>query len=501
MTDETLATAQRTRPPWLLMLVSLLIATPLAYLVNIRFDEAYTLNTTANGVFDAFKQAIGFGQQAPLYFVLVSIWRYADHSIFFARLFSVLCLPLFVWIAFEVSKRYLKNVNPLLIAAIAVVHQQAVWNALDIRLYALMTVFSGLLLLLFYDGYLSETTNRRSRALYVIVAVLSLYTQYYLGFQLAAGAAVLLVLGRWRDLGRYVIDMTIAGIVFIPMLIVLSGQLGNVSDQIEIPLTAGDMVRETYQRIVSLSLPMEWVPGDGLRRWGVRVLAALIVVLFAIKIVRERKKEDKALAVYAIVLIGFFLFAMKAAGWALTQTRHLSGLILPLSLIAFAALSIFKSKIPVWIWFAVVMLFSVVSLAVTWSPLAKPGDFDRVAQHIVRAEQPNEPILVFHADAVWPLRQYYKGINPLVALPQENGLEKWDPRNNVILSEQQIVDRIESAAASSKRLWLVHDGWCAQGALKFNCDILEKVIADRFVVEATTSFYPPATVRVLRRKY
>jgi hypothetical protein len=482
------------------MIVSLAIAAPLAYLVNIRFDEAYTLNTTANGAIEAFKQAIGFGQQAPLYFVLISIWRELDHSIFFARLFSVLCLPLFVWIAFEVSKRYLKNVNPLFVAAIAVVHQQAVWNALDIRLYAMMMVLSGLLLLLFYDGYLSDAPTKRSRILYVLIAILSLYTQYYLGFQMVAGAAVLLSLGRWRMLGRYVLDMALAGLIFLPMLIVLAGQLGNVSGQIEVPLSSGDMVREIYQRVVSLALPVEWIASDGLRRWGVRILLVFILAAFAAKLLRERKAEDVALAVYTIVLVAFFLFALKTAGWALTQTRHLSPLILPLILISFAALSVFKSRAAIWAWFAFVMVLSIVSLAFTWSPLAKPGDFDRVAQHIMRLEKPNEPVLIFHADAIWPLRAYYKGPNYLVALPQENGLEKWDPRNNVITSEQQLIDRLETATGNAERLWLVHDGWCAQGALQFNCELLEKVIADRFVIEDTTSFYTPATVRLLRRR-
>ena len=104
----------RSWPLWVLMLVSLALATPLAYLLNIRFDEAFTLNTTLDGPVYAVKQALGFGQQAPLYFLLISLWRTIDPSIFFARMFSVLCFPLIVWTAAEVSKRYIKNLNPLI---------------------------------------------------------------------------------------------------------------------------------------------------------------------------------------------------------------------------------------------------------------------------------------------------------------------------------------------------------------------------------------------------
>ena len=500
LTSEPLDASQHTSPPWLLMLVSLLIATPLAYLLNIRFDEAYTLNTTANGVVEAFRQAIGFGQQAPLYFSAIALWRSVDESVFFARLFSVICLPLFVWIAYAVSKRYLKNVNPLFIAAIAVVHQQTVWNALDIRVYALMMLFSGLLLLLFYDGYLSEKPSGRARMVYVVVAVVSLYTQYYLGFQLVAGAAVLLVLGRWKVLIRYVGDMAIVGVIFIPMLLILSGQLNDFAGNIELPLTPTDMLRETWQRIVALFLAVAWMPFEVERKWAMRLVLPVVALLFLIRIARERKAEDIALGVYTLVLIGFFMFAMKFAGWSLTQNRHMSPLILPLTLIPFAAFSAFKSKTLVTLWFVLVMLLCVWSLGNVYSPLAKPGDFDRVAQHLMQSERPNEPILVFHADAVWPLRQYYKGQNQLVALPKENSLEKWDPRNNVIKDEAQLVERINSAAGSAGQVWLVHDGWCGQGSLKFKCDLLEEVINKYFIVEQTRRFYEPTTVRLLRRR-
>ncbi len=492
--------AQRTSPPWLLMLVSLFIATPLAYLLNIRFDEAYTLNTTANGVVEAFRQAIGFGQQAPLYFSAIALWRSVDESVFFARLFSVICLPLFVWVAYAVSKRYLKNVNPLFIAAIAVVHQQTVWNAVDIRLYALMTLFSGLLMLLFYDGYLSENPSRRARIFYVVVAVLSLYTQYYLGFQLVAGAAVLLVLVRWKMLLRYVVDMAIAGVIFIPMLLILSGQFNDFSGQIELPLSFTDMLREMWQRIVAIFLAVAWMPFEVERKWAMRFILPVVALLFLIKIARERKAEDIALGVFTLVLIGFFMFAMKFAGWSLTQNRHMSALILPLTLIPFAAFSVFKSKAVMTLWFVVVMLLCMWSLTMVYSPLAKPGDFERVALHLMQSERPNEPILIFHADAIWPLRQYYHGQNQLFALPRENSLEKWDPRNNVIKDEAQLVERINAAAGPAGQVWLVHDGWCGQGALKFKCDLLEEVINKYFIVEQTRRFYEPTTVRLLRHR-
>lgn len=498
--DSTVEPESAISRPWILMALGLAITLPLAYLLNIRFDEAYTLNTTANGVVDACQKAIGFGQQAPLYFALISIWRMVDPSIFFARLFSVLCFPLFIWVAFEVAKRYLKGVNPLLVALVVTLHQQAIWNVLDIRLYALMTLLSGLLLLLFYDGYLAEKTSGRSRVLYVIVAVLSLYTQYYLGFQLAAGAVVLLALRRWPVFFKYVLDMAIAGVVFIPMLLVIGSQLGDVTGQIDTPLSAPEVVKNIYQQVISLLIPVEWLTNEFVKRWSVRVVVVCIGALFLAKVAKQRRAEDVAIGIFVVVLAAFFLFAMSVAGWHVTQTRHMSSLILPLAMIPFSALTLFKGvKAPI-AWLALVIGLSIAAFVVTYTPLAKPGDFDRVAQYLMANEQPNQPVLVFHSDAVWPLRSYYKGQNQLVALPQENALEKWNPRNNVIKDEDQILGRINSITDSPERFWLVHDGWCAQGSLSFNCQVLDDVIERYFVVESTKNFLEPTTVQLLRRK-
>lgn len=491
----------RSWPLWVLMFLSLALTVPLAYLLNIRFDEAFTLKTTIDGPFYAVKQAVGFGQQAPLYFLLISFWRMIDSSIFFARLFSVICFPLIVWIAAEASKRYLKNVNPLIAAAIVVVHQQVVWNALDIRLYAMMTLLSGLLLVFFYDGYLAEHPNKRSRIIYTVIAVVSLYTQYYIGFQLFAAAVVLLALRRWRPLGQYVLQMAIAGVIFIPMIVIVaSGQMHAVTDQIDAQLPISGLVNGLYQRILPLMIPVGTIESETVKRWFARAAVAAIVLLFTAKITRERSDNDIALGLFAGVMSVLSLAAYSVVGDQLIQQRHLSGLILPLVMIPLAAVSFFRSKVLIVAWLALIIGLSISFLYTSYKPLAKPGDFERMAKYVSDSEIPNQPILIFHADAILPFRYYYKGANKLLPLPQENGLEVWNPRNNVLKDEAQILNVINSQTGEPREFWLVDDGWCVHGTLKFNCEILENVVEKYFVVERSEQFFPPATVRLLKRK-
>lgn len=482
------------------MLLSLSLSLTLAWLLDIRFDEAFTLNTTSQGVVYAYYQAIKFEQQAPFYFVVLSLWRNIDSSILFARLFSVLCLPLTVWISAEVAKRYVKNVNPIMVAAIVALHQQVVWSSLDIRLYSFMVLLSGLLFLFFYDGYLAEKPNTRSRILYIIVAIISLYTQYYLGFQLVAGAAALLAIREWRPLRRYIVDLAIVGIFFLPMLLVLKAQVSAVGDRTFDPPSMFLLFKGIYQQIVSLFLSVNWIEAESLKRWFVRAIIGIIAILFYRKIEAERKREDLALAAFAIVLIAIFLVTYRFLGDEGLQQRHMSSLILPMVLIPISALSYLNSKRVIYGWLLLVVALNIGSLFDVYTPMAKPGDFRRVAQYVTASEAPNQPVLVFHSDAKLALAYYYKGQNKLVALPQENDFDDWNPRNNVLKDEAQVLDVINKLPNGPQRFWLVSDGWCAQGSLSYNCDLLEDVVTKYFEVESTKEFLEPTTVRLLRRK-
>lgn len=485
---------------WLLMAASLVLPLALAPVLNIRFDEAFTLDTTSRDVAYAIRQALTFEQQAPLYFVVLTIWRNLDSSIFFARLFSILCLPLFVWITAATAQRYVKSVNPLLIAAVAAVHQQVVWSALDIRLYSLMLVMSGLLMLLFYDGFLSERPSRRAQVLYTVAAILALYTQYYLGFQLVAGAAALVVLKKWKPLYRYLAAMFVTGVAFSPMLLAFSQQFSEVSSHTEDALSVMQLAKGIYQRTMPLFVSTDWIEPEALKRWLARILALAISALFGWKLLNRREPADVALAVMLVVLTGFHLAAYALLGEQGIQHRHMSAMILPLLLGGFSAAAVFQRRRAVYIWLALLLFLNAGYLYFAYLPLAKPGDFVRVAEFVMANEAENQPIIVFHADAVLPLEYYYHGKNKLIALPQRTNFEAWDPRQNVLKDEAQIVNIINQQAAGAERIWLVNDGWCRYGTLPFNCQILENVVGKYFEVEKSQAFYDPVTVRLLRRK-
>jgi uncharacterized membrane protein len=99
-------------------------------------DDEFSLRTTARGIGVAWQQAIGFENQAPLYFALLAAWRTFDASVFFARTFSTLCALGFVALVALIARRVRPGNPSWPWVAAAAIHPFVIFAALEIRLYA-----------------------------------------------------------------------------------------------------------------------------------------------------------------------------------------------------------------------------------------------------------------------------------------------------------------------------------------------------------------------------
>ncbi|MGA8098444.1 MAG: glycosyltransferase family 39 protein, partial [Candidatus Cybelea sp.] len=198
----SLATARRPSLALIALCANLAVTLPLAYILNLWQDEAYTLQTTGHGLAYAFHQALAFEQNAPLYFVFLAALRHLGTSIFFLRLPSVLCIAVAVALVPELARRYIPAIDAGLVTLVAAWNPFVIWAAVEMRVYALIIVLSALLLLTFFDAFLVRTPSKASAFAYAVCCILALYTQYYLGFLIAAQALTLVLVHR-RAIGRF----------------------------------------------------------------------------------------------------------------------------------------------------------------------------------------------------------------------------------------------------------------------------------------------------------
>ena len=121
--------------PLLLAIIAmhLLTVLPFAYWLNLWVDEASTLYTTQQGFLHAFQHAWRDEKQAPLYFWIISLWRYADSSLFFVRLFSILCTTGGIVLVWNIARRFFSAQATLIAAVLFAFHPIVIWAALEGR--------------------------------------------------------------------------------------------------------------------------------------------------------------------------------------------------------------------------------------------------------------------------------------------------------------------------------------------------------------------------------
>jgi hypothetical protein len=468
--------------------VNLAITLPLAYVLNIWQDEAYTLQTTSRGLAYAFHQAIGFEQNAPLYFLLLTIWRHLSSGVFSLRLFSVVCVAIALALVPALVRRYVPKADAGLVTLAAACNPFAIWAAVEMRVYAMIVLVSALLLLACFDAFLADRPSRSAAVLYAICAAVALYTQYYLAFLIAAQAVTILVYRR-RALLAFAIAAATAALAFAPMLAIVPAQVENFKGVFAKPSLVHSFAGLSgilARYVLPLPFPHAKLIYAGL---GIAALLALVLA-------RRLLTPGNA----PILLMTACCFAFFAAGTYVAGVhvldRHAASLYLPAILSIFAVFTFLRpapARRAAMAWLCLTLTFSLVSLAETYRALAKPGDWIRATAYLRAREGPHQPIVVFEAENALPFAYYYNGPNRIVAIPTAVNFREYDVSAFVIRSQGEL----QAAMPRATRIWLITAGECASANIVFGCDELERFVASHYRVESDAAFYG-SRIRLLR---
>lgn len=487
---------------WLLAAAHLAIAIPLAWSLNLWIDEAWTMQTTARGVRLALTEAVSGERQAPLYFLLLAVWRLFDDSLFFARLFSILCTAASVFVFERICDRIFSGKEKPIFLAFFALHPYLIWAALEARGYAMAILLSSLLALFWLDGYAGEKQNAKKQIFYLVVAVAALYTNYYLGFLLVANAVALVFLRRWSALKNYLLQMAAVGAAVAPLILIVLQQF-SVRDVYYRPTPSPkEGLKTVWEILNNFVLPADTELSSKIRAWVVRlgVLAAVFVLLKS----RLRRLSPLSLAFAAMIgVVSLFLLAIYyRLGIDYVQMRHAAILFLPAILFFCSILKDAIGDSRVWILIAAILaVFSTTAIVNRYAPLTKRGDAERIARFIEQNEQPNQPIAVFKVYNVLPLNYYYRGVNQFVPKPETITYD-WNaeaPPDSAAAWRRQINFIISQIPPEHQKLWLVTEDFCDAPETAVQCQPLEDFLREHYVVERTEFFFH-RKLRLLRRK-
>jgi len=465
----------------------------MAFQLNIWVDEASTLYTTQNGFGETFRNLFGDEKQAPLYFLALSLWRKISDSIFFARLFSIICSLLAIVAFSRLTQKLWERNTAFFITALFALHPYLFWASVEIRLYSLIILLTCLLFGFFCDGYLqTDKSLRRARNYFVLISICALYTNYYLGFLLIGGYVALLVLRRWQEAKSYFLQMLVIGVAILPLFFIIRLQFSDriVTFQEEKSLIEG--IRILWNHFLTFSLPTEIFTTEDfsivsfIRLWLVRV--AILATIFII-IKKKGKDLDKIILAFGTIsatVAAFFLFVYFQLGAGYIAIRHAAVLFVPLFIFTGAVLVKILPK-KSWVLIAVLyLIFFSYSILNLYPNSTKRGDWARVAAFIERGEKPNQPIVSFPVYEIIALPYYYKGANQI--LPDEKifSFSAEDKAGSPNSYRRQIEFVISEIPPEAQEIWLLTGELCA---VKQTCEPLENFVQTNYTVIEEKDFY------------
>lgn len=488
------------------------VTLPFAYFLNIWMDEASTLYTTRQGFFETFQNALADERQAPLYFLILSLWRALDDSVFFARLFSIVCSLLAIKFFYDAARKFFTENEAKFIALLFALHPYLIWTSLEIRGYALVILLSVLLLKFFEKGYFrrteteSENTEaKKCRIFYVLLSIFALYTNYYLGFLIAGNFCALVVLRRWRAAKIYFLQMLPVGLAILPLLWIIKTQFAVNTGGFVVEKSFYTGAKTLWNNALNLVFPTELYPPDEpttvsvVRIWLMR--AGILAVIFALVKNKFRALDEKVLMFGAIsaTISVFFLAVYFAVGVQYVVLRHVAPLFAPLGLFVFALLSEILPRRSWLIFVAVFAFLFPYSVYKSYPQAAKRGDWIRVARFVEANEKPDQPIIVFQTYDALSLPFYYRGANRI--LPDEKFFA-WHFQDslkseNALRAQTDFV--VSKIPPDAPEIWLATEEICQNPETAAACRPLENFVEAHYTVELERDFYYER-LRLLRKK-
>jgi hypothetical protein len=272
--------------------------------------------------------------------------------------------------------------------------------------------------------------------------------------------------------------------------------------------TAGVVELPSFVRSLEFTLGrvVEMISGIFEYPEGLRAVLFLVIAssLTAAALARLRQWDFNSSAIpimCSMVVLGYFTLTKFIMG-EIDFIRHFIGAAIPLHLTVVAVADRFgpRRRAVLAGFMATLLVLCAGASFLRYRPLAKIGDYRRVAEYLEEKEQPNEPILVAASHAEYPLRVYYDGVNTIIPIPGHDDLATYDVNKWMIHDPQEIVDALSGVAAGG-HFWVFTDRppeaeWSNH---PLNFQMIEDVLNDGFVLESEQDFYK-AEVRKFRRK-
>jgi hypothetical protein len=449
-------------------------------------DEEYTLATTAHGVGYALSRAMNYELQAPLYFGILAAWRQIDASVWFARLFSVLCATALLFVLAKIGSRVAPEFDPLPFALLGALNPFVVMAALEVRLYALALLVSGLMWLTFDDGFASGA-SRRARIAFVLLAICGIYVQYFLAFMLVGFGCALLVLGRARAFGAFVACASVVALAAVPLAIAARSQFGGYETLVAPPLWP--LVLSVGHWFVAFAFPRDFT-WNALPLGRPSYLAVVGLTVFTVGLARPKISRELLALLACAAAIQLTYVALAAVLLQQLNERYFVALFVP---VVAATYGVFRAvrngpRPAFALAFASCVLLTLLALFSQYRFLAQAGDWKRVAPYVETHAVRGDIIAIYPADGLPAFEREYRGDVQFVPFPRPTSTQRYSVRA-LSVATPAIARAAFAHFSNYRHIWFVDGEPCLPEDRHYGCEIVERVLVSDFRTIERRGFY------------
>jgi uncharacterized membrane protein len=227
---------------------------------GIIYDDAFSILLSGRSLGEIISGTAA-DTMPPLYYFLLHIWQQISREVWFLRLLSVTLNLIGVTILYHLVRGLFNRRAGLLAGFFAAVSPLLIYHAQDLRMYALLSLAQLAYAYCFFRLFW-QADGRPARSWwvgFVFAGVVAMYTHNLAVFGLVVPDALLLARRRWRDLGRLLLGQAVIGLLALPWVVLIPGQVAKIQGAVWISRPG---FLEAIQALLyqTIHLPLDPIP-------------------------------------------------------------------------------------------------------------------------------------------------------------------------------------------------------------------------------------------------
>jgi mannosyltransferase len=261
---------------------------------EIQYDDAFSIFLSQQSLGNIVAGTAA-DTMPPLYYFTLHFWQYLGSNVAFLRILGVILSIAILIISFDLVRRvfgYKAGLWAAFFTAISPIH---IYHAQDLRMYTLLVLGQISYYWFFVRLFVLEESPKRKPIFWVgliLSGVIAIYSHNLAIFGLGIANLYLLIKRAWRDFGRLLLAQLVIGLISLPWLFMVPGQLEKVQRAFWTPQPG---FLEVFQAIIQFTANL---PIAGVLLPIVAILSAQVFILVAIDTWRDRRNVPG---------IGFFI--------------------------------------------------------------------------------------------------------------------------------------------------------------------------------------------------